>query len=64
MENIIVYILDIVFYNNFHLSSTLHWYNTFLKCDGPYNFCLLSGAAQGKATKQLWGIEFHPPPFP
>ena len=22
----------------------------------PYNFCLLIGASQGKATKQLWNV--------
>ena len=29
------------------------WYQTFLKFGGLYNFCLLSGASQENATKQL-----------
>ena len=30
-----------------------HWQH-FLKSGGPYNFCLLSGASQSKAAKQLF----------
>ena len=47
------------------LSPVCGIFSFLLKFGSPFNFCLLSGALQGKATKQLCPL-FSPPylPFP